>query len=136
MRSGWCPQARRSPFRHTRRTWWKRSRTRWLRTFFAPCARTGYEAMTPIYAVPNRGEEIMLRRILRVALPAIAMACIALAADISGAWQFTVETAQGSGSPTFEFKQDGDKLSGTYSGRFGTAPISGTVKGNDVEFTF
>jgi len=78
----------------------------------------------------------MLCRVLRVALPAIALACMALGADISGAWEFTVETAQGSGSPTFEFKQDGDKLSGSYSGRFGTAPISGTVKGNDVEFTF
>ena len=78
----------------------------------------------------------MLYRILRLALPAIALACIALAADISGAWEFTVETSQGSGNPTFEFKQDGDKLSGTYSGRFGTAPISGTVKDKDVEFTF
>jgi hypothetical protein len=78
----------------------------------------------------------MLRRILRVALPALAFAFLTLAADISGAWEFTVETAQGSGNPSFEFKQDGEKLSGSYSGRFGTAPLSGTVKGNDVEFTF
>jgi hypothetical protein len=75
-------------------------------------------------------------RILRIVLSAIALACIALAADISGAWEFNVETAQGSGNPSFEFKQDNEKLSGTYSGRFGTAPLSGTVKGNDVEFTF
>jgi len=92
--------------------------------------------MTLTCAVRNKGEENMLYRILRLALPAVALACLALAADISGAWEFTVETSQGSGNPTFEFKQDGDKLSGTYSGRFGTAPISGTVKDNDVEFTF
>lgn len=78
----------------------------------------------------------MLCRILRVVLTAFSLTCITLAADISGAWEFTVETARGSGTPSFEFKQDGDKLSGTYSGRFGTAPISGTVKGNDVEFAF
>lgn len=78
----------------------------------------------------------MLYRILRIALPAIALACAALAADISGSWEFTVNTSQGSGSPSFEFKQEGEKLTGTYSGLFGKAPISGTVKGDQVEFTF
>ena len=78
----------------------------------------------------------MLHRILRIALPAMALACATLAADISGSWEFTVNTSQGSGSPSFEFKQDGEKLTGTYSGLFGKAPISGTVKGDEVEFTF
>jgi hypothetical protein len=59
-----------------------------------------------------------------------------LAADISGSWAFTVETAQGGGTAIFEFKQDGEKLTGTYSGRFGKAPVAGTVKGDKVEFTF
>jgi hypothetical protein len=78
----------------------------------------------------------MLYRALRIALPAIVLACAALAADISGSWEFTVNTSQGSGSPSFEFKQEGEKLTGTYSGLFGKAPISGTVKGDEVEFTF
>lgn len=67
---------------------------------------------------------------------AIALACAALAADISGSWLFAVDTSQGSGSPSFEFKQEDEKLSGTYSGMFGTAKLSGTVKGDQVEFTF
>jgi len=78
----------------------------------------------------------MLRRTIYGAVIAAALLCAALAADISGAWEFTVETAQRSGTPSFEFKQDGDKLTGTYSGMFGKAPISGTVKGDQVEFTF
>ena len=78
----------------------------------------------------------MLRRVLRVALPAIVLVCAALAADISGSWEFAVETSQGSGTPSFEFKQEGEKLSGTYSGQFGTAKLSGSVKGDEVEFTF
>lgn len=78
----------------------------------------------------------MLQRILRIALPAIALACAAFAADISGSWEFTVETSQGSGTPSFEFKQEGETLSGTYSGQFGTAKLSGTVKSDQVEFTF
>jgi hypothetical protein len=55
-------------------------------------------------------------------------------ANISGVWSFTVETSQGSGSPTFTFKQEGETLSGTYKGQFGEAPLSGTVKGSDISF--
>ena len=78
----------------------------------------------------------MLRRTVYAAMIAVALSSAALAADISGAWEFTVETSQGSGSPSFDFKQDGEKLTGAYSGMFGKAPISGTVKGDQVEFTF
>jgi hypothetical protein len=79
---------------------------------------------------------MMRNRFLRMALPATLLAIAAFAADITGTWEFTVETAQGSGTPSFEFKQEGEKLTGTYSGMFGKAPISGTVKGDAVEFTF
>ena len=34
---------------------------------------------------------------------------IALAADVSGTWQITVETSQGTGTPTVILKQDGEK---------------------------
>ena len=78
----------------------------------------------------------MLKRALCIALPAIALACAALAADITGSWEFAVETSQGSGTPLFEFKQNGETLTGTYSGQFGSAKISGAVKGDQVEFTF
>ena len=36
--------------------------------------------------------------------------------DISGKWLFNVETAAGSGTPSITLKQDGDKLTGHYSG--------------------
>ena len=54
--------------------------------------------------------------------------------DISGAWSFQVESSAGSGSPTFTFKQDGEKLTGQYKGLFGEAPLTGTVKENKVDF--
>lgn len=57
------------------------------------------------------------------------------AANISGAWSFAVETSQGSGNPTFTFKQEGETLTGTYKGTFGEAPVKGTVKGSDISFT-
>jgi len=55
-------------------------------------------------------------------------------ANVTGVWDFAVETSQGSGSPTFTFKQDGEKLTGSYKGQFGEAPLMGTVKGSDIKF--
>ena len=75
----------------------------------------------------------MLRRMLLL-LPLICFT--AFAADISGKWTFHVETDAGSGDPTFEFHQNGEKLTGTYAGQFGTANLTGTVKGDAVEFSF
>jgi hypothetical protein len=58
------------------------------------------------------------------------------AVDITGTWLFDVETGAGSGQPTFTFKQEGEKLTGTYSGAFGKANLTGTLKGNEVKFSF
>jgi hypothetical protein len=68
------------------------------------------------------------------AKPAEAAAA-APSANISGAWAFQVESSAGSGSPTFTFKQEGEKLTGQYKGAFGEAPVAGTVKENKIEFT-
>ena len=78
----------------------------------------------------------MLHRIFRTAMIASVLSCAAWAADISGAWQFALVTPTTKGSPSFEFKQDGETLTGTYAGKFGKANVSGTVKGDQVEFTF
>lgn len=55
--------------------------------------------------------------------------------NVTGEWAFTVETPQGSGTPSFTFKQDGEKLTGNYKGQFGEAPVTGTVKGGEIKFT-
>jgi len=61
---------------------------------------------------------------------------IAFAHDVTGKWTFEVTTDAGNGSPTFVFKQTGEKLTGTYTGLFGSAELTGTVKGDDIEFSF
>lgn len=58
-----------------------------------------------------------------------------LGADISGAWDFTVNTDAGTGNPAFVFQQQGDKLTGTYKGLLGEAKVTGTVKGDKVAFS-
>lgn len=56
--------------------------------------------------------------------------------DVTGTWTFDVQTDQGGGSPTFVFKQEGEKLTGKYTGTFGSADVTGTVKGADINFSF
>ena len=58
------------------------------------------------------------------------------AGSVSGVWNATVETPQGTGNPVFTFKQEGDKITGNYKGTFGEAPLTGTLKGSDITFSF
>jgi hypothetical protein len=77
----------------------------------------------------------MLRFLSMALLAGLASASL-LAHDISGNWEFSVDTAAGSGSPSFVFKQDGEKLTGTYTGLFGKADLTGSVKGDQIDFKF
>jgi hypothetical protein len=56
--------------------------------------------------------------------------------NITGEWVFDVQTDQGGGSPTFVFKQEGEKLTGKYKGLFGEADLTGTVSGKTMKFSF
>ena len=57
-------------------------------------------------------------------------------ANVTGDWTFQVQTDQGSGTPAMSFKQDGETITGTYVGTFGSAALKGTVKGAAIEFSF
>jgi hypothetical protein len=56
--------------------------------------------------------------------------------DLTGTWILQVETSAGGGSPTFTFKQTGQKLEGTYEGTFGKASVEGSVSGNKATWSF
>src|SRR5262245_16942981 len=56
--------------------------------------------------------------------------------DVTGVWLFSVTTDAGSGTPTMTFKQDGENLTGHYSGQFGESDLTGTVKGSAIAFGF
>lgn len=80
-----------------------------------PAATTGASSATvPVTNQPKSGEKI----------------------DITGSWVLQVETQMGSGSPSFTFKQEGEKITGKYKGALGEADLTGTVKGDQVEFSF
>jgi hypothetical protein len=89
-------------------------------------------------------EETLVTHVLRVFVAFAWMIGLAVSAagqsggkiDVTGDWEFTVETSEGSGDPSFSFKQDGEKLTGRYKGLFGEADLTGTVKGDKIEFSF
>jgi opacity protein-like surface antigen len=79
----------------------------------------------------------------QVALAVFLVAAMANAAaaamppvNVTGKWDFNVETSAGAGSPKFEFKQEGESLTGSYEGQLGSAKLTGTVKGNEITFRF
>ena len=81
---------------------------------------------------------VVTRRTFAVMLVLLAVAVLPARAqkvDISGEWLFTVETGMGSGSPNITFKQDGEKLTGTYSGQLGNTAFTGSVVGTTMEFS-
>jgi hypothetical protein len=58
-------------------------------------------------------------------------------ADVSGAWALQLDIGGNTVTPGVTFKQDGEKLAGTYSSQLlGEQPLTGTVKGNDITFGF
>jgi hypothetical protein len=80
----------------------------------------------------------ILRNLLltAAALAALASPSFAGDVDVTGKWTMAVETQAGSGTPTFDLKQDGETVTGHYKGQLGEAPVTGTVKGNEVTLTY
>jgi len=77
----------------------------------------------------------ILAALVLAATGAVAMAQAKV--DVSGTWIFDVTTDAGTGTPTVTLKQDGEKLSGHYSSsNLGEADLTGTVKGQNIAFTF
>ena len=91
---------------------------------------------TPSVFSDNLGIVMNVSRPLQLIPLLLFLAGMALAADVTGKWNFQVNLDVASGSPTFTFKQAGETLTGTYSGQLGSAKVSGAVKGDSIEFSF
>ena len=58
------------------------------------------------------------------------------ALNIAGKWAMSLEMQQGTGTPTLTLVQDGEKITGTYAGRYGEYALKGTLKGRALVFGF
>ncbi|MBI3679744.1 MAG: hypothetical protein HY235_05045 [Acidobacteria bacterium] len=74
-------------------------------------------------------------RILAVAALLLAVLTPALAADVTGKWTAQFETQIGQQNYTYEFKVDGNKLTGKAASGRGEVPIQeGALNGDDISF--
>jgi hypothetical protein len=96
--------------------------------------RTATKACFPF--LPADGIVRVMKKASAVLATLILLTTSLFALDVTGTWTAKVEVGGQNGSPTFVLKQDGEKLTGTYSGAFGEAPLTGSVKGSDVAFSF
>ena len=73
---------------------------------------------------------------LLLLLPASGRAQGRGAVDVTGQWAMALDMSMGQSEPMVDLKQDGTKLTGTYTGRYGAFPLTGTLNGRHVEFVF
>jgi len=72
---------------------------------------------------------------MRFVATLILFAVSALAAGIDGKWKAKFDTQIGEQNYTYDFKSDGEKLTGTAANAMGSSEIQqGTIKGEDVSF--
>jgi hypothetical protein len=86
----------------------------------------------------TRTEAAMKFRTLIAVAVAVFAASVSSAAtqdSVAGTWNLSVVFEQGSGSPTIVLQQDGEKLTGTYTGQMGQYPLSGTFTEKKITFT-
>jgi hypothetical protein len=55
-------------------------------------------------------------------------------AKVDGRWNVLLQLESITGHPVLTLKQDGEKLSGTYEGRYGPSALQGEVKENRIAF--
>jgi hypothetical protein len=78
----------------------------------------------------------MRSRTFSLLLGGFALAAVSFAADITGKWTAQVPGRNGDQENTFNFKQDGEKLTGTVTRPQGEVTITdGKVSGDTVTFS-
>ena len=55
--------------------------------------------------------------------------------SLTGKWRMSIQMEEGRGTPLLELTEKDGKLTGTYTGRYGSSPVEGTVEGKKVAFT-
>jgi hypothetical protein len=81
---------------------------------------------------------LLIVGLLSIGLVTADLGCLpawTFAEDVSGPWDLTTESQQTTAKPLIIFKQEGEKLTGTYRGRMGEASLQGTLKGNKIQFS-
>lgn len=76
-----------------------------------------------------------MRRLVAAVIAVSAIAATALAADVNGKWVGSVDTPNGPLELTYEFKADGETLTGSVTSAMGTVALSnGKITGEKLTY--
>jgi hypothetical protein len=76
-----------------------------------------------------------MRRLAAAVLAVLAIAASAFAADVNGKWVGSVDTPNGPLELTYEFKADGETLTGSVTSAMGTVALSnGKIAGEKMTY--
>jgi hypothetical protein len=82
----------------------------------------------------TRSRPTLVALLLLAAVPGFAQTP---APNVTGDWDFTVNSPQGANTTPVTLKQDGEKVSGIFKSPRGAVPFDGgTLTGSDLTFTF
>ena len=56
--------------------------------------------------------------------------------SLTGKWTMAIDIQGTTATPSLELVQEGEKITGTYAGRYGKFQLTGTLKGRALVFTF
>jgi hypothetical protein len=76
-----------------------------------------------------------MRTLAILALTVFGCVVSAEPANVAGKWNVTMQLESITGHPVILLKQDGEKLTGTYEGRYGQSELKGSIKDKEIEFT-
>jgi hypothetical protein len=76
------------------------------------------------------------RHMIVASVAGLLVSFAALAADVSGNWNLTVESPRGVTNPTMTLVQKGEDVTGTYKSQRGEMPVTGTLKGSDLKLSY
>lgn len=76
----------------------------------------------------------MTRAILLLALAFVSPAFAQT--NVAGDWDLTIQSPQGARTILLTLKQDGEKITGMFKAATGELPVTGTLIGNELKFSF
>jgi hypothetical protein len=72
--------------------------------------------------------------LMLVAFAAVTARAFVEPVKVEGTWNVELQLESITGHPVVKFKQDGEKLTGTYEGRYGEVALQGTIKDKAIQF--
>jgi hypothetical protein len=78
----------------------------------------------------------MSRAVLAVSLVALLAVPAAAQINLTGDWDMTIESPQGTNTVKVTLTQDGEKVSGLFKSQFGELPVTGALTGVDLKIAF